>query len=569
MIKRLLIPFILLVLPLNIFAFNAQTEELLQQLDSLIANSDKYIHEKEAKLIEMRKKRPSSHHLEEQLWFNKMMYDEYYVYDADSAMMYIDKNIKISRKLKRTDWEQEWLLNKVFILSASGLLVEADKNLLSIQFEKLNDNLKYRYYDIKIYLYSHLGQYIGGRPKLAEEYYATERNLRSKAEKHISHDMTEYHSFYGFLYLPEPKSAKRDSIITELKNAVDNSQLNTRIDAINAYTLAVISQNDGNENDYIKYLVYSSFADIRICNRDIASLEELSSLMYERNDINRGYTYINYCLKTALLYPNRVRVVNISSIIDKLQHAYQAKIKAQAQLLEKRYHTSVVLFFILLLTVILIYIQFRKISNSKKELARKNELLNTHVKELSETQQILASVNQELNTVNEKLKISNEKLKESNYIKEEYIGYVFSICSNYISKLENYRKNISRKIKAGQLNEIRDVTAKTSIVQQELKEFYHSFDAVFLHVYPNFVDDFNALLRPEERITLKENELLNTELRIYAIVRLGINDSVKIAEFLHCSPQTVYNNRLKTRNKAVIPKETFAETVRSLGKMEK
>ena len=102
-----------------------------------------------------------------------------------------------------------------------------------------------------------------------------------------------------------------------------------------------------------------------------------------------------------------------------------------------------------------------------------------------------------------------------------------------------------------------------------MKEFYHSFDAIFLHVYPDFVEDFNALLRPEERIVLKEGELFNTELRIYALVRLGISDSVKIAEFLHCSPQTVYNNRLKTRNKAIIPKEEFAETVRSLGKMQK
>ena len=99
-------------------------------------------------------------------------------------------------------------------------------------------------------------------------------------------------------------------------------------------------------------------------------------------------------------------------------------------------------------------------------------------------------------------------------------------------------------------------------------KYYKNFDAIFLHVYPSFVSDFNELLLPEERIVLKEGELLNTELRIYALVRLGINDSVKIAELLHCSPQTVYNNRLKVRNKASVPKEQFAETVRLLGKMK-
>ena len=153
-------------------------------------------------------------------------------------------------------------------------------------------------------------------------------------------------------------------------------------------------------------------------------------------------------------------------------------------------------------------------------------------------------------------------------MKEEYIGYVFSICSNYINKLDEYRKNINRKIKTNQIDEVKAMTDRPTMAQKELKEFYKNFDAIFLHVYPSFVSDFNELLLPEERIVLKEGELLNTELRIYALVRLGINDSVKIAEFLHCSPQTVYNNRLKVRNKAIVPKEQFAETVRLLGKMK-
>ena len=189
-------------------------------------------------------------------------------------------------------------------------------------------------------------------------------------------------------------------------------------------------------------------------------------------------------------------------------------------------------------------------------------MLNKHVDELSLAHTKLAEVN-------EQLKEANAQLRESNYVKEEYIGYVFAICSNYISKLDEFRKNINRKIKAKQFDEVKVLTDTPTMAQNELKEFYHNFDAIFLHVYPDFVDDFNALLQPEERIVLKEGELLNTELRIYALVRLGIGDSVKIAEFLHCSPQTVYNNRLKPRNKAIIPKEEFASTVMGLGKMQK
>ena len=163
------------------------------------------------------------------------------------------------------------------------------------------------------------------------------------------------------------------------------------------------------------------------------------------------------------------------------------------------------------------------------------------------------------------MKKANEQLRESNLVKEEYVGYVFAICSSYISKLEEFRKDINRKAKAKMLKEILSLTDKETVVQDELKEFYQNFDAIFLRLYPTFVEDFNALLNPEERIVPRKGELLNTDLRIYALVRLGINDSVKISEFLHCSPQTIYNNRLKVRNRSKLSKTEFFEALRKIG----
>ena len=160
----------------------------------------------------------------------------------------------------------------------------------------------------------------------------------------------------------------------------------------------------------------------------------------------------------------------------------------------------------------------------------------------------------------------NQQLSESNAVKEEYISYLFSMCSNYISKIDDFRKNINRKAKVKQWDEVLQMTDKGNVVQDELKEFYHNFDAIFLNLYPDFVSQFNALLSPEEQIVPKKGELLNTDLRIYALVRLGINDSTKIAEFLHCSPQTVYNNRLKVRGRALVEKEDFVKVVQQLGR---
>lgn len=566
---RNILMLILLLISGKIYSIDTELEHLLVKLDSVLACSDKYVAEKEAKIEELRKRQFSALKPEERLWLNKMFYDEYYVYNADSAMVYVNDNINISRELGRKDWEQEWLLNKVFLLSATGLLGDAEDVIKSIDINNLNKDLMFHYYDSKIYLYSHLGQYVGVNQELAYSYYKREAELKYEAQRYINTDHSSYYSFYASLYKDYPRGAEGDSIKIQLKRIVDESSLASRSDAINSYSLSVMYRNEGDEYNYMKYLIYSAIADIKICNRDIASLEELSDILYNHNDIGRGYTYIGYCLKSALLYPNRVRVVNISSVMDKLRHAYQKRNAEQESQLRTSLYTVSIMSFVLLVAIMFIFFQNRKLVKSRKSLDESNRLLSQHLDELSEAQQMLAEVNKELSEVNEKLKVSNNQLQESNYVKEEYIGYVFSICSSYISKLDEYRKNIGRKLKAGQIDDIKSLTSSTTIVQSELKEFYHSFDAIFLHVYPDFVEDFNALLRPEERIVLKEGELLNTELRIYALVRLGISDSVKIAEFLHCSPQTVYNNRLKTRNKAIIPKEEFAETVRSLGKMQK
>lgn len=535
---------------------------LLQKLDSVLSNKSEYLNDKEVKIKELRKKQNSTLKLEEKLWLNKMFYDEFSVYNADSAMTYVDMNINISKELGRTDLYQEWVLEKVFILSATGVLREAEQILNEINTEYLSDDLKFKYYNSKIYLYSHFGQYIGSHPDLANIYYEREAELKREAKKYINPESNYYYGFMGSLYESDFQNDERLVIKSKLRSIVESSNLSSRTDAINAYVLSRMYYREGDDFNYMRYLIYSAIADVKICNRDIASIEELSELLYKYHDIDRGYTYINYCLNNALLYPNRVRMVNISSLMDKLHKAYQERNIRQESRLRTFLYVVSILLIILILSVSFIYVQFIKLKKSRRKLKESNRLLNINVEELSKAKDMLADVNIKLND-------ANNKLSESNYVKEEYIGYVFSICSSYISKLEEYRKNISRKLKAGHIDDVRMITSNTTIVHSELKKFYNSFDAIFLNVYPDFVDDFNSLLREEERIILKEGELLNTELRIYALVRLGINDSVKISEFLHCSPQTVYNNRFKTRNKAMIPKDEFDERVRFLGKIQK
>lgn len=549
-------------------SYSRELEEIFSKLDEMILRREEYREMKEERIRMLQKQFNNQVSIEESFYVNKLFYEEFYVYNADSAMAYADKNLDIALQLKRKDWEYVWKINKSFLLSATGLLKEAEDELKSVPVKELSGDVLTDYYGQMVYLWSHFGQYTGSQSEnVQRSYLDKERMYRDSVYSVVkpSHPLYLWYKGCYFQYQGEDEMRK---VIPELTQVLDSASLETRYDAMNAYILGSIYRDLGDMDNYMKYLAYSSMADITSCNKDIASLEELGTFLFSLGDIDRAYSYINYCLQNALFYNNRVRIMGISGIIDQINGVYQEHMRQQGERVRSYLVIVSVLSVVLLLSIIYIYYKLRQLATSRSKLREMNGELNRHVYDLSEAQKQLKEVNDKLQALNVELKDVNAQLRESNYVKEEYIGYVFSICSNYINKLDEYRKNINRKIKTNQIDEVKAMTDRPTMAQKELKEFYKNFDAIFLHVYPSFVSDFNELLLPEERIVLKEGELLNTELRIYALVRLGINDSVKIAEFLHCSPQTVYNNRLKVRNKAIVPKEQFAETVRLLGKMK-
>lgn len=550
-----------------IYAESVEKEipQLLATLDSILVQTGELASQKELKIAQLKKKLSNAANLEEEFWINKMLYDESFVFNADSAMKYVDRNIQIATELKKKDWQDEWLINRSFMFAATGLLKEAGEVLEKVDSTSLSDGLKLSYYYQRSYLYSHLGQYMGDQKQVNNKYY----NEFENANKHMLALVRPKDPLYWWCVASCNELSPGDSLFSALENVVLSSHHNTRLDAMNAYGLSNMYKRIGDKEKTMIYLIYSAMADLRVCNRDIASLQELSSLLYDTGDIDRAYAYMNYCLKAALLYPNRVRIINISTELDKIYANYQQRDIRWRNSLQNYLYVVTFFSIILVLALIGLYRQTKKLRKSRTELDSANHSLNQHVVELSQMHKQLALANQELQNLNELLRSANQKLQESNDVKEEYIGYVFSICSNYISKLDEYRKNINRKLKTGQFEEARQLTDNSSLTQNELKDFYANFDAIFLRVYPDFVADLNSLLRPEEQILLKDASELNTEVRIYALVRLGINDSVKIADFLHCSPQTVYNHRLRMRNKAIIPKDKFAEAVRLLGRGSK
>ena len=540
-----------------------ENRKLLHSLDSLLEQQDLFVRVKEERIQQLKMQYSRVKDVKELYAMNRMIYLEYRVYDADSALHYINKNIQLAQQTDNRTWEVVSLLEQSFVLTSSGLLTEALKAVSDIQPEELPQNLRSEYFGRLCTLYSRLRDYSSENSQLSEHYNNLQKAFRDSVYLTATPDELRYWNCRAWLYLGTPEIEPVKQAFEENKQTLSND---SRKYSIATYNLSAIYRSENNESKYLENLILSAMADIRSVNGDIGSLQEIAEYLFKHGEIDRAYNYILYCSQKAMLFHNRVRIVKMSHLQNQIYKAYQEQSRTQQKRLQASLIAVSFLFLVLIGALLFIRKQMRRLKEANLKLDSTNQKLSVNMDALSTAHQRLEEVNMQLKDLNTQLQEVNDQLRESNYVKEEYIGYVFNICSTYISKLEEFRKNINRKLKVGQIEDVKAITDSSATASNELKEFYQNFDTIFLHLYPDFVGDFNALLLPEERIELKEGELLNTELRIHALIRLGITDSVKIADFLHCSAQTVYNNRLRTRNKSIIPKEDFINAVKKLGK---
>ena len=540
-----------------------ENRKLLHSLDSLLEQQDLFVRVKEERIKQLKMQYSRVKDVKELYAMNRMVYLEYRVYDADSALHYINKNIQLAQQTNNRTWEVVSLLEQSFVLTSSGLLTEALKAVSDIQPEELPQNLRSEYFGRLCTLYSRLRDYSSENSQLSEHYNNLQKAFRDSVYLTATPDELRYWNCRAWLYMGTPEIEPVKQAFEENKQTLSND---SRKYSIATYNLSAIYRSENNESKYLENLILSAMADIRSVNGDIGSLQEIAEYLFKHGEIDRAYNYILYCSQKAMLFHNRVRIVKMSHLQNQIYKAYQEQSRTQQKRLQASLIAVSFLFLVLIGAFLFIRKQMRRLKEANLKLDSTNQKLSVNMDALSTAHQRLEEVNIQLKDLNTQLQEVNDQLRESNYVKEEYIGYVFNICSTYISKLEEFRKNINRKLKVGQIEDVKAMTDSSATASNELKEFYQNFDTIFLHLYPDFVGDFNALLLPEERIELKEGELLNTELRIHALIRLGITDSVKIADFLHCSAQTVYNNRLRTRNKSIIPKEDFINAVKKLGK---
>lgn len=539
------------------------TQQLLDSLDSSLGKSAAYTAEKERRISSLRRRLSQTANPEQRFWICRNLVDEYSSYNSDSALHYIDASTSVGRQTGRREWVDEMNLNRAYIYAATGLLAEAESALNEVDPRQMTPALATEYYNRLLFVLTHKDQYLG-KNSLTRPYSERAKAMLDSVSRLMQPSDPQYIWFLAWRSMTDP--AKTREAIPVVEKALESSTYSTREEAMNAWILSRLYELTGNSDMMMRYLILSAIADVRTSNKEIASLEEISNRLYQSNDLERANDYISHCLQLANDYKSRVRVGRLADLQYHITKAYSQRNDRQRRKLNVYFIIALVFAAGLAVAMLFLYKQNRRIHRSKTELDRSNAQLNSKVEELSQTRRQLKEANDRLEILYRNVRDEAGELAAGNDAKERYIADIFAICSDYISKLDEFRRNIYRKIVAHNFDEVKELTKSHELSHGEIKELYQNFDSIFLKVYPNFVDDFNTLLRPDERVAMKKPGVLTTELRIYALVRLGINDSVKIARFLHCSTQSVYNARMKMRNKSDISKEQFAEAVRRLGK---
>ena len=519
-----------------------QNEALFTQLDSLIDNSDKLILQKR-RIEALKHSLRQSKAFEKQYELNQAIYQEYRVYDADSAMKYTTQSLDLARQYHDKNREIESLLG-------IGLFIR----LMACQVKPLKCN---SFSVLPVCLATYV-RVIVVRCVLS----ARGLQLYSLVMMHYMSIMVNFMRYIQIQYCRRPLLTshatfiavcgnikmfpvhKRIAIRDELEKEKQRLLPNSRNYSILAYNLALLYEKEHNHTKWLENMILSGIADVYAVNRDIGSLYALASYLYEQGQLDRAYRYSTYCSDIGITFKSRVRLLHQQKLQRRIHQSYIERDHMQQKQLK------LFLLFISFLTIVLLIALFFLRRQTRR---RRKALVELHV------------ANGRLKSLNSELQKLNLVLRDTNYIKEEYIGQVFKLCSSYICRMEEYRKKLNRKLKAGQLEDLKKMISSTSTMSDEMKDFYEKFDSIILHLYPDFVEHFNSLLRPEEHIEVKSGRL-NTELRIHALIRMGVTDSEKIAEFLHCSLQTVYNNRSITLNKSSLSKEEFLRAVKEVCK---
>lgn len=492
--RTLLFTFFLLNSLFYLYAGN-ENDSLLKVLDKVISERLVYTQKKEATIKELKKKKVGLNSLEDIYNLNKEIIHQYETFVCDSAEQYIHENIDIAKTIGNKEYLLEEQLRLAFVYSLSGLFIQANDIFKSIKCADLPDHLKASYCWNRIRYYENLIKYTDDI-RFSNEYITEKEAYRDTVMGVLVEESEEYKKEEAVKLQDKGSIKEALRILTKIYN---KQELTSHGYAMMAMGLARVYRLIGNDVLEEKYLILAAMTDIKLAVKENEALLTLAVNLYQRGDIDRAYNYIKVALDDAIFYNSRFKNTVIARIHPIIENTYLIRLEKQKQNL--RFYIFLTSLFVVTLAITLYftYKQTKVVSRAKRHLK----------------------------AMNEELVGLNKNLDEANLIKEKYVGYFMNQCAVYINKLDEYRKNVNRKIKTGQIDDLYKSSSRP--FEKELEELYHNFDKAFLKLYPNFVEEFNSLLKPEEHYSLEKDQL-NTELRIFALVTIYDNTLKSVAQ---------------------------------------
>lgn len=505
--------------------------ELYDQLDNAIEHTADYVKVRQERITKDKSLLAKGKDAHAKYKASFMLYEEYRSYKNDSAVYYLMQSIDYADQAKDVKAANDAKALLAFQSSTTGKYYESYSILSNMDTTLLDAKGRRDYLMACQHLYSELSYY-ANIPKLRMYYAGKAQVFYASLLKELKHDDDFYLQLLEVDCRNNHQFKKAMAYNDQrLKMAKDDSHQY----GIVAFYRAMIYKSMDNIDEAKYWLLKSALLDVKLAVMDQGSLWEIANLLsYDPNGLQRSYRYIKFAWQAANTFNTAVRSSQIMPVLSTIEDSYQTELSNSNQRLKIMIGFSVILIIIVL--SLLFYV-----NKQRKRLAMAHD---------------------DLQKANANLKEVNDHLYESNKMKEVYIGRFLRLSANYMDKLETMRKRVAKLVKN---REFVKLNAMLQSNEEDMDEFYEYFDSAFLKLFPDFVKDFNDLLRPEERIVLPEENKLTTTIRIFALIRLGIEDSSKIAEFLHYSVNTIYNYRAKVKNGALCDRDSFEEKVKLLG----
>ncbi|MDE6097342.1 MAG: hypothetical protein K2G24_00475 [Muribaculaceae bacterium] len=510
----LFLPSVMQGVPIKISA--KEVEQALEQLDDSLPLRNAFIAKRQERINALRDSLRDDNPA-----YIKVLHDiidRYSSFNNDSAMFYAE----LGSRTAADDGEAlRFRLRRTALMPLAGFHESAIYDFDNIDSASVPSDIKTSYYDAGRQMYSFI---YGLFPTYDEFNESMGRRLLDMQERLMANlpvGSLARNFSTGEYYMLTGEYARAKAYFQNLiEKEGEADDYRARI----AHHLATIAREEGEDNEYAYYLAVSALADLTAGTLEVKSLQELGGIMFERGDVDRAYSYLSIALENAVECGASMRMVESARSMPLIEQAHSGQIDSWRRMI----YVVIGIMLLLLLGMATLLVLLRREMNN--------------------------------------MSVLQQNLRSANRIKEVYISQFMSLCSIYMDKLNSFCKIVNRKLAIGKADDLYKLTNSGKFVEEQTKEFYDVFDNAFLHIYPDFVSQVNSLLRPDAQIVLKDDEQLNTELRILAFVRLGIQDSPRIAQVLNYSLNTIYSYRNRLKNKAV-NRDTFERDVMNLSSL--